>query len=115
MSLRPDLFTHVINTLRYGAAQNELSIALHECVETARSTGRTAKLMLEIAIKPNGHSGQYEITDTMKTKLPRIDHGVTLVFGTPEGNLTREDPHQQTLELKRVEPEAMPEQPKRLG
>lgn len=102
MNHRPDLFNHVVNTLRSGACAHELSSALHVCVETARETGKAAKLILEISIKPNGHSGQYEISDVMKTKLPKIDQGVTIVFGTPDGNLIREDPRQQDLKLKRV-------------
>jgi len=100
--MRPDLFIHTIGLMRYGATGDELSEALHECVERARETGKQAELLLSIKIKPNGTSGQYELRDTLKTKLPELDKGSTLVFGTPEGNLTREDPQQRELDLRQV-------------
>jgi hypothetical protein len=41
-----------------------------------------------------------------------MDRGITLMFGTPEGNLTREDPNQQSLDLKSV-PEDKPQEYKK--
>lgn len=40
MAIRQDLFAHVINQLRRGAAQEELSERLNECVQNARDTGK---------------------------------------------------------------------------
>lgn len=108
MAVRIDLFTHTLNTLRGGAAQEELSVALNECVIAARESGAASKLTIEITVKPNGHSGQYKITESWKTKLPKMDQGETLFFGTPDGNLTREDPRQQSLGLRRAEQEELP-------
>lgn len=101
MPLRPDLFTYTINQLRLGDAQEDLSEALHECVETARLTGKSAHLVLKLTIKPHGH-GQYELVDDVTTKLPRAERGITLMFGTPEGNLSRNDPRQPDLDLRPV-------------
>lgn len=41
---RPDLYVATINQLRYGAAAEELSEKLAECVDRASSTGKTAEL-----------------------------------------------------------------------
>jgi len=103
MEIRQDLFTHTINQLLHGHTANELSEKLSECVERARTTGKQAKLTLTLTIKPIGQdTGQYEIREVIKAQLPELDHGMTLMFGTPEGNLQREDPRQKKLDLKPV-------------
>ncbi len=99
--MRPDLFNNTVNQLLYGHTQNELSEKLSECVEAARESGKVARLTLTLTIKPIGHdTGQYEIRDQIKTMLPSLDRGMTLMFGTPEGNLQRDDPHQPDLPLR---------------
>lgn len=102
MTHRPDLFVSTLNQLRYGAAADELSEKLAECVDRASSTGKNATLTLVISIKPQGASGQYFLTDEIKQKLPSLPKEQTIFFGTPEGNLTREDPRQQKLPLVSV-------------
>ena len=113
MSLNPNLFASVINQLRHGGAQESLSEALSECVETARLRGKSAKLVLTLTVKPHG-DGQYELRDDVTTKLPKPERGLTLMFGTPEGNLTRHDPRQQALDLKGV-PDDRPAELKKLA
>ncbi len=100
--IRSDLFTFVIQTLRYGATLDELSETLHECVEASRETGKVSTLTLELKIKPHGATGQYELSEKIKSKIPEGERGVTLMFGTPEGNLIREDPRQTKLDLREV-------------
>ena len=101
MTTRPDLFIHTVNTLLHGSTAVELSEKLTECVEAARQTGKKATLTLTLNIKPIGRdTGQYEIRDDVKAKIPQLDKGMTLMFGTPEGNLQREDPRQKKLDLK---------------
>ncbi|RLJ20089.1 hypothetical protein DJ031_06755 [bacterium endosymbiont of Escarpia laminata] len=100
--MRQDLFTHVVNNLRYGAAQADLSEALNDCVNRSRETGKQSTLTLTIKIKPNGSTGQYHLSEEVKTKLPNLDKGETIMFGTPEGNLQREDPAQSDLDLQAV-------------
>ncbi len=102
MPIRHDLFTYVTNQMRGGLTQDELSEALNECVQRSRDTGKTSTLTLNIKIKPNGSTGQYHLTDTIKIALPSLDKGDSIMFGTPEGNLQREDPAQQSLDLKSV-------------
>lgn len=100
MPVRQDLFTYVTNQLRGGVAQEELSEALNECVQRSQDTGKVSTLTLTIKIKPNGSTGQYHLADTIKTALPSLDKGETILFGTPEGNLQREDPRQGSLQLR---------------
>lgn len=105
---RPDLFTATVNILRAGSCQEELSEALSDAVEAARETGKQAIVTLTLKIKPEGRSGQYVVHDDIKRKLPALDKGGTLLFGTPEGNLQRQDPRQTALNLKRVPDEERP-------
>lgn len=100
MTVRQDLFNHVINNMRYGALQDELSEAINECVNRSRETNKQSVLTLVVKIKPNGNTGQYTLADQIKTSLPCLDKGETIMFGTPEGNLQRDDPMQKSLDLK---------------
>lgn len=100
--IRSDLFTFVVQSLRYGATLDELSETLHQCVEASRETGKVSSLTLELRIKPNGASGQFELLEKIKAKIPEGERGVTLMFASAEGNLTREDPRQMKLELREV-------------
>ena len=98
LGIRPDLFMHTVNNLLFGATSVELSEELNACVDAARLTGKQATLSLTLKIKPVGHnSGQYEIIDTVKASLPKYEKGKTLLFGTPEGNLQRENPRQPDI------------------
>ncbi len=98
---RPDLLVHTLNELAYGAAAVDGSEKLAEAVDAARTTGKTATLTIELKIKPMGReTGQYEIAHKFGQKLPKLDVGSTIMFGTPEGNLQREDPRQQKLDLR---------------
>jgi len=109
---RPDLFTHTLNSLRTGAAQ-ELSEELTACVDAVRETQKMATLTVVLKIKPEGE-GMYGIEEEIKSKLPQLPRGKTILWGTPEGNLISHDPNQGTLELKQVtSSEEQTEQPLR--
>lgn len=101
-SHRPDLFRHLLSNLRYGACEAELTDAIAEATRAAQDTGKKATITLTIEIKPRPHGGQYVIADTIKTKLPELPREETIMFGTPDGNLVREDPRQQKLPLRDV-------------
>lgn len=101
--IREDLFLFTARELRNGATQRDLSERLSECVEAARDCQKAATLTLKLTIKPLGNSGQYEIRDDITAKIPELDRGITLMFGTPDNNLTRSDPRQSKLDLRRVD------------
>ncbi len=100
--VRHDLFAYIIGQCRSGAMQEELSEHLNACVQSARESGKVATLQLTLKIKPQGHTGQYHIQDAIKSTLPEMDKGVSIFFGTPEGNLQRSDPNQPSLDLQEV-------------
>ncbi|HFD80448.1 MAG TPA: hypothetical protein ENK05_08690 [Gammaproteobacteria bacterium] len=102
MTTRPDLWNATVATLRQGLTQEELSEKLSEAVCMARETGKQAKVALEITVKPIG-DGQYELRDKITAKIPEHQRGITLMFGTPDGNLMRDDPRQRNLDLRAVD------------
>lgn len=95
MGIRP--FSDTLCALRFGTLTDDLSEALHELTERCTNTGKAGTLTLQLTLKP-GKSGQIEVIDDIKVKLPKEEKGTTLMFATPEGNLQREDPRQLALE-----------------
>lgn len=109
MAYRQDLFTHTVNQLRNGRTQEELSEKLNEVVNACRDTGKVGEITLKIKVYPDkGDTGQYFLKDDVTTKAPKPDRGQTIMFGTPEGNLQRNDPRQGDLPLKEVAAEQTP-------
>lgn len=105
---REDLFRHTLGMLRYGEMEKELTDALAECISRAQTSGKVTELTLKIKIKPRQNTGQYLIEDDITTKLPKRLKEETLLFGTPDGNLQREDPRQRSFDLRDVTAPAAP-------
>lgn len=87
---------------------DELADALNDMVHASTETGKVSELTLKIKLKPQGGSaGQVELDSDVKTKLPQPVRGKTLMFATPNNNLQRENPRQQTLDgLRTADQEA---------
>jgi len=96
-------FTETLSNLRHGQAEQDLDEALTEAVQRARDTGKKATVSITVTIEPKGASGQYFLTDEVKSKLPSFAKEKTILFGTPDGNLLRDDPHQQKLPLRELD------------
>lgn len=86
----------------------ELADALNDMVHASTETGKASELTLKIKLKPvGGSSGQVELETDVKSKLPQPTRGKTLMFATPNNNLQRENPKQQTLDgLRTADQEA---------
>ena len=86
----------------------ELAEALNDMVHASTETGKLSELTLKIKLKPmGGSSGQVEMDTDVKTKLPTPTKGKTIMFATPQNNLQRENPKQQTLDgLRTADQEA---------
>ena len=86
----------------------ELADALNDMVHASTETGKLSELAIKIKMKPvAGNSGQMELDTDVKAKLPQPTKGKTIMFATPDNNLQRENPKQQTLEgLRTADQEA---------
>ena len=62
---RPDLFTHTLNHLRTGAAQ-DASDELAKTIEAARTTNKVATMTITLKIKPDS-DGVYLIEEDIKS------------------------------------------------
>ena len=101
MAIRP--FFDTLREIRRGEILDDCADELAKAVKSVDETGKAAKLTIELTIKPAAKvAGTYVISDRIRTKLPELPAGETILFGTPEGNLQVRDPNQQEIELKSV-------------
>lgn len=91
-------FNDTLVALRYGTLHDELTKALNQLTDDVTRTGKVGTLTLSIKLKPTNNSGQLEIIDDIKVSTPKETKGTTIMFATPENNLTREDPKQLSID-----------------
>ncbi|MCG8991790.1 hypothetical protein LH427_01955 [Laribacter hongkongensis] len=95
--------TDTLKDLGHGSFIDEASDALNKLVAAVSDTGRGGKLTLTLSVKKATRgSGAMIVQDEIKLSLPKQEARETMLFATPENNLTTEDPRQQRLELKSV-------------
>lgn len=93
----------VLRDLRRGMLLDDLSDSMQEVVRAVDETGKPAKLVLEISVKPAARvGGAVNVSDKVTVKLPALPNGETIMFMTPDNNIVANDPKQQSLELKSV-------------
>ncbi len=102
MSTRP--FVDTLRDVEFGGLLDELGDVQREVVAAVSETGKAGKIIIELDYKPEGN-GQLAIKASVKKKVPTFPRGTSIFFITPERNLTRQDPRQQTLPLRTVEQE----------
>lgn len=101
----PRIFTDTLTSLRYGTLVDDLTKAMTELTAKCADTGRAGTLTLQLTLKP-GKGGQIEVFDDIKIKEPKDEVGSSIFFATPDGNLTRDDPKQLSIEgLRTVDQE----------
>ena len=105
-------FSDFFKQLDFGNLEVEATDALSDMVHACTETGKSGQLTITIKLKPiGGKAGQVELDAEVKAKLPQPTRGKTLMFATPENNLQRENPRQQTLDgLRTPEQEAEAQQ-----
>ncbi|WP_423454335.1 hypothetical protein [Ottowia sp. VDI28] len=92
-------FTEFFKLLEFGNLEAEATDALNDMVHACTETGKTGELTIKIKLKPiGGKAGQVELDSDVKVKLPQPVRSKTLMFATPDNNLQRENPRQQTLD-----------------
>jgi hypothetical protein len=91
-------FVDTLRDLRQGKLIDELDDHLQELVQSVQMTGGGGQLTLTIVVAPNkGTSEAVIVKDAVKLKKPEIKNSGTLMFPTPEGNLSRKHPRQDDL------------------
>jgi hypothetical protein len=92
----PRPITDLFREIRYGEFLDEASDKFNALVTAVESTGKAGSMTITIKLKPSA-AGAIELTDEVKAKLPELARGTSLFFGTPEGNLQRNNPKQREL------------------
>jgi hypothetical protein len=100
---RQDLLAFMLNQLRSGKFMEEGSEKLNELINAVRDTNQSGEITVKIKVRPDGQdTGRYFMSGKCDIKKPILKHSETLLFGTPEGNLSRIDPAQGSLDLREV-------------
>lgn len=97
-----ETFLEMLGGLRHGEAARELTEELQAVIAASVRSGKAAKLQLTITVEPTETSDivTLDISDGVKTTLPKPSRGSTLVYQRKDGSLTRMHPRQEELELK---------------
>lgn len=102
MSTRP--LTDTLRLLDGGAFLDRASTEMNELVRRVDETGKPGTLTIKIDVK-RASAGAMSITPHVSAKVPEPKPDPTLLWATVEGNLTVDNPSQQRLDLRHVDPE----------
>ena len=104
------MFPETILQMNNGATVMELSHALEKVVAAVRAAGKAGSITLTVNVKPasKGSNNVLMVESQVKTKLPEADRGMTVFYATEDNRLVRNDPQQQTLNLRVVEFDQQP-------
>jgi hypothetical protein len=99
MPVRP--ITDTLRLLEGGTLIDSLSEKLNNLVKHVYETGKPGEIILKLKVKRVSGSA-LGITPTVEVKVPKEKPDETLLYATPDGNLTTEHPKQRSLELQAV-------------
>lgn len=99
MSVKP--ITDTLRLLDGGAFLDLASDKLAELVKGVDETGKAGALVLKLDVK-RVSGGALSITPHVTTKVPEPKPEGTLLWATVEGNLSQQNPKQQSLDLREV-------------
>lgn len=97
-------FIKFLQEHRGGATHDEISEELRDLVAAVSDEGKGGKLTITISMKPMGKGDGLEIGVDVKSAPPKQKPGVSIFFATPGNDLQRQDPRQQSMELREVAP-----------
>lgn len=101
--MRP--FPDVVRELAGGTVLDEATQELSRLVAAVISTRKAGSMTLKIDVKPNGEIS-VKATGAVTAKVPKGEVGETIFFAKVnedgEATLTRDDPRQIKMELRRV-------------
>lgn len=93
-----------IPQINSGWLDRELGQAITDAVQACMAHGKNATVTLKLTIAPqNLQQGTVKIAHDVTTKLPKEKREGGIVFATPEGNITADDPAQVKLDLRTID------------
>lgn len=99
-------FEAVLMDLGRGRTLDELTTAMHDLTAAVRETGKGGSITLQLKVAPTtkGQTDNLTVTDQVKVVLPQLARPATVFFVDDANNLSRDNPHQQSLPLTEVPP-----------
>jgi hypothetical protein len=87
-----------LREVRAGMAVEELDASLQQLVQDVQRTNKAGSLKLTIEIKPmKGSTEAVVVKAAVTLKAPQFEDNGTVLFPTPDGNLTRSHHRQDDL------------------
>jgi len=104
MSNENTAFSQHLAFLNRGELDDELTAELTELVKMVRLTGKKGQISitLKISMMNRRDEDTVKIEPSYKTALPQLEQMEAVMFSTADGDLLRNDPKQQSLDLKEV-------------
>lgn len=100
-------FARFIESVGDGDLHHELSDDLHDLIQACeadaarRESSSEGTITIKLKLKVD-HRGVAAIAHDVVTKMPKSKRTPAVMYVTPGGNLTRENPKQQSLPLRDV-------------
>lgn len=89
----------VIGDLRRGKAHHDLTERLHDLIAACMDTGKKGELVLKLTIEPDpDDESRMKVSDQIAVKTPQRTQKPSLFFVDTDGNLTRSDPAQTSID-----------------
>lgn len=100
-------FTQQLAYINRGMLDEELTEALTEVVKQVRETKKkgSVTLTLDVSMLNKRDENAVKITPKVKTSIPELPQAETIMWSTHDGDLLRDDPIQQKLDLQIVQKE----------
>jgi len=93
-------FFETVRDLNNGKALLDCDEALHALVQAIQTTNKGGSLTLKVDIAPiKGSTMAVSVKASVNSKEPEFEDVGTIMFPTPEGNLSRNNYRQQDLPL----------------
>jgi len=100
MARRP--ITDTLRLLEGGTFLDTISDKLNDLVKTVDESGKPGEMIIKLKLKRVSGSA-LGITPIVEVKTPKEKPDETLLYATPEGNLSQDHPKQQKLALEAVD------------
>lgn len=97
-------FSQFLIEQRNGGLHGEISDALADLVAAVQDVGKGGTLTLTISVKPGESNTQIlVVADDVRVKAPVAPKPASIYFADDAGNLSRSNPNQPELPLRRVD------------
>lgn len=96
----PKSFTDTLRMLQGGAFADQCTASLADLVKLVDETDKGGKLTVTLDLKKAG--GAIAITAKVTDKAPAVSPDADMLWATPEGSLTYQNPRQQKLDLQPI-------------